>query len=273
MSSETIDRDRLSVLAGAILLALALGRIIDLPTQPLYSSTFFGSALAINVSAVTVVALLAMILFIIAAETLVRSHPRARSGQLDSSLVFWLLPGLMGLVLAAWLARLENVGVWTIALLAAAIPIPLVLAAEYRAVHPAYRRNGWLNWLHTVLLFLVALGAFTMIYDARLRSLISGTIIVIISFLLGYRLFWPRMTQGRPAPAYAAVVAFLMGQLVWILNYWQLSGLRGGLLLLLFFYVLTGVLQQALTGRFNRQLVLEYGAITLIALIGIFLLT
>lgn len=65
------------------------------------------------------------------------------------------------------------------------------------------------------------------------------------------------------------MVAFLSGQLVWILNYWHLSGLRGGLLLLLFFYLLTGIL---LTGRFNRQLIIEYGSITLIALLGIFLL-
>ncbi len=268
-ASPTIDRDRLSVLSGAILLALALGRVVELPAQTLLRREIFGSPVGINVSVAMVMALLAMILSVIAAETLVRSHPRAHSGQLPGSVVFWLLPGLMGLVLAGWLNQLDNLGLWTMAVLAAMVPVPVVLAAEYRAVHPSYRQGGWLNWLHTVALYLVALGAFTLVYEARLRSLLSGTIIVLVTFLLSYRLFWPRLEGGRPPALYAGVVAFLSGQMVWILNYWHLSGLRGGLLLLLFFYLLTGIL---LTGRFNRQLIIEYGSITLIALLGIFLL-
>ena len=268
-ASPTIDRDRLSVLSGAILLALALGRVVELPAQPLFRQLIFGSPVGVNVSVAVVMALLAMILSVIAAETLVRSHPRARSGQLPASVPFWILPGLMGLVLSGWLNQLDNIGLWTMALLAAMVPVPLVLAAEYRAVHPAYRQGGWLNWLHTVVLYLAALGAFTLVYEARLRSLLSGSTIVLLTFLLSYRLFWPRLTGNRSPVMYAGVVAFLSGQLLWVLNYWYLSGLRGGLLLLLFFYLVTGIM---LTGRFNRQLVIEYGSVTLIALLGIFLI-
>jgi hypothetical protein len=69
----------------------------------------------------------------------------------------------------------------------------------------------------------------------------------------------------------AAVVALVLGELTWALNALGLSALAGGSLLLLVFYTFTGVAQQALAGRLNRRIVLEFGAVAAAGLLLLWL--
>ena len=124
----------------------------------------------------------------------------------------------------------------------------------------------------TILIHLTAVILFTVIYDARLRSLVSGTAVLFTATLLAARLFWPLTANLRQTFTYAAVVGLALGQMIWVLNYWRLSGLQGGFLLLLLFYGVAGLLQQYLTGAYayagnGRRLLLEYGGVILIGLL------
>jgi hypothetical protein len=268
MKHEGIDRDRLSVLTGGLLLALALSRFLDIPVRP-WATTVFGSPLGFDISATTVMIVLVTGMAIAGVESLVRSHPLARRGELEFSAMFWIVPGLLGLALAAWLSRIDSVTLWTMALLAASILMPLSLAAEYAAVDPRQRSGTLLHWSQTALVYLVALLLFTTIYSLGARSLISATAVLLAAALLTARLLWPLLNDLWETVAYAAVVGLLLGQAVWVLNYWPWSGLRGGLLLLLFFYVITGLIDQSLNGRFNRRIVLEYSGVALLALLAV----
>jgi hypothetical protein len=58
-----------------------------------------------------------------------------------------------------------------------------------------------------------------------------------------------------------------MGEVTWALNYWAVGQLVGGLLLLLTFYVLTGVGQQYLARRLSRRVLLEFVIISTIGLL------
>ena len=51
------------------------------------------------------------------------------------------------------------------------------------------------------------------------------------------------------------------------MNYWRIGGATGGLILLLGFYISTGVANQQLQGRVSRRILLEYGAVALIGLV------
>jgi hypothetical protein len=206
----------------------------------------------------------------IGAESLIRSHPLGRRGELEYSYPFWILPGLLNLALAAWLNQIDNVNLWAVGVLVAAILVPLALAAEYAAVDPQQRAGTVLHWCQTALIYLVALILFTLIYGMNARSLISGTAVVVVAFLLTVRLLWPTVREIGETAVYATVVGLLIGQLIWVLNYWSLSGLRGGLLLLLLFYVVTGLMVQSRNDRFSRQVVLEYVTVTALALVAIF---
>ena len=62
---------------------------------------------------------------------------------------------------------------------------------------------------------------------------------------------------GRTA-LYAAIAGLCTGEIIWAMNYWRISGVTGGLILLLGFYVATGLANQQLQGRLTRRVLVEY---------------
>ena len=270
MNHHGLDRDRLSVLTGALTLGLALGRFLDVPLRPL-STSVLGSQLGLYLSATAIMLLIMGGMAVTGTESLIRSHPLARQGKIGRSFMFWILPAMLVLALGAGLSAIENEVLWAAALLSGSILIALTLAGEYWLVEPDRPINPRVMWAQLVLIHLIALVLFGRIYDLRARSLLSATAVMLATTLLAARLLWPSV--GRPSAAfvYAAVPGLLLGQLTWALNYWPLTSLQGGLILLVFFYAVVGVLQQFLAGRFGRRIVLEYvgvaaGALLLIAL-------
>jgi hypothetical protein len=266
MNAPILDRDRLSVLSGALILGLALGRFLETPVRPMTLSVL-GSPLGLNLSANTVLLAITVGLGVTAVESLIRSHPLARQGQLGRSVVYWIMPALLVLALASWLLTLEDVGRWTAAMLLSAILIPPALAVEYASVAPANRGRSLVKGGSTALIYLVAFLLFSRIYDLGLRALLSSPAVFALSALLVARQLWFEVGSGRQALLYGATAGLLLGLFNWAVNYWSLSALQGGLLLLIGFHVLTGLMQQSLRGRFGRQVALEYGVVLLLGLL------
>jgi hypothetical protein len=261
-----IDRDRLSVLTGALVLGLALGRFLDVPLRPI-STSVLGSQLDLYLSATSVMMLIMGGMAITGTESLVRSHPLARQGELGRSFMFWILPTLLVLGLGAWLNTMEDAAPWALALLIGSILIALALAGEYHLVHAGRDVDTRLLWAQLVLVHLVAFMLFSRIYELRARSILSGTAVLLVTTLLAARLFWPMVDRPAVAFIYAAVPGMLLGQLTWVLNYLPLTTLQGGLILLIAFYAVVGLLQQFLSGRFERRVVLEYVGVTVVTLL------
>jgi hypothetical protein len=59
----------------------------------------------------------------------------------------------------------------------------------------------------------------------------------------------------------------ITGEIIWAMNYWRIQGLTGGLILLLGFYVATGLANQQLQGRLTRRVLVEYAVVALIGLV------
>lgn len=265
-----IDRDRLGVVAGALLLALALSRLLHVPARP-YQITVLGSPLGFSLSETTVMMLIMAGMAASGMETLIRMHPLARQSKVQRTAPYWIVPSLLALALSAWLGRMDNLGLWTFGMMGAALLIPLALTAEYASVSPEFRGQAGLRWLYGVLIHLVAMIALFAIYDARLRGLVAGPLVFVAMTLLAARFFLVQIAEVQTALLYGGVVGVLLAQLIWIVNYWPLSGLQGGLFLLLAFYVLAGLLQQVLSGDYGRRVALEYAGVALVALAAILL--
>lgn len=265
-----IDRDRLGVVSGALLLALALARLLEVPARP-YQITVLGSPLGFTLSESTVMMLILAGMAASGMESLLRTHPRLRQGQVGRTAPFWIVPSLLVLALSAWLAGIDNVGLWTLGMVAAVVLVPLALTVEYASLSPQFQGHAGLRWLYGVLIHLVAMIALFVIYRARLRGLVAGPLVFLTTALLAARLFSMLTADLRAALIYGGVVGLLLAQLVWVANYWPLSGLQGGLLLLLAFYVLAGLLQQLISGNYSHRVALEYAGVTLVALAAILL--
>ena len=65
----------------------------------------------------------------------------------------------------------------------------------------------------------------------------------------------------------AGVTGLLLAQATWGLNYVALDAVKGGAVLILLFYTLTGLVQYAGAGALTRRVALEYSIIGVIGLI------
>jgi hypothetical protein len=144
--------------------------------------------------------------------------------------------------------------------------LTLVISAEYFTVDTADRRYLAARLSLNAWAYLVALVLFVLIYSAKARSLISATGVTVVSTLLALEFLRSAGRGFGRTALYAAIAGLCTGEIVWAMNYWRISGVTGGLILLLGFYVTTGLANQQLQGRLNRRVLVEYGAVALIGL-------
>ncbi len=271
-SSPHVDHDRLSVFTGSLLLTLAFMRFLVAPARPIVQANVFGSPLGLSLSLNDLMLLIILGLSVTAIASLIHAHPLARQGEIEHLYMFWIVPASLNLALATWLMRITNLETWMIVLLACAVLIPFTLSVECQAVSVQQRRARSLQMSQTILVQLTALIVITLIYEARIRSLLSATAVGIVTTLLAARLFWIVAGQLPRAFRYAGIAGLILGQVTWGLNYWQLSSIQGGLFLWLVFYVVVGLVQQFLQGRFDdgrsvQRILLEYGGVAIVILL------
>jgi hypothetical protein len=65
---------------------------------------------------------------------------------------------------------------------------------------------------------------------------------------------------------YALITGLALGEVTWALNYWTVGRLTGGLLLLLIFYLVTGLSREGLLRRLNRRVLVEFALAALVGL-------
>jgi len=269
-----MESGRLGTVVGGLLLALALSRLVELPARPLQVSVL-GSPLGVDLSGTTLVVLVVVGLAVTGMHSLLSLHPSAGQKPSSHRIMAWIVPALLGAGLALWLRQIDDVGRWTLALLAAAVLIPLALVTEYRSVSLTRvdQGSGWLQWGRMVIIHVTALILFGVLYGMGLRRLLGGPAVWLVTALLAGRYFWGLTGELRPSFAYSAAAGVATTLTLWGLNVWQLSALRGGWLLLVVFYLAVGLLKERLAGRLDRRVVLEYAAVGLLSfLAGLFLI-
>lgn len=258
--------DQISVLTSLILIGIVLFLIIRVPTWTLAAMPL-GSPLTLHVSGNWLVTLLLLGLACTGTDSVIRHHPRSRAGELPYTFVFWILPGLVTLLAALLLPRAPGTQYWLLGLAVTGALLSLVVAVEYRTVdptEPAYRlaRLG-LN----LMAYLTALGLFIVIYASKLRSLITATATMTTGTFLALDLLSDSPSPMRRRVLYAFIIGLLLGESVWALNYWQISSLTVGGLLLLLFYLLNGIAQQHLQQNLTRRTLIEFALVGMIGMI------
>ena len=257
--------DKLSVVVSVILLCLVLSLIIELPTEA-FSFAVLGSPLTIRLTQNWLTAALLSSMACVGTASIVRLHPLSQGGKLSHTFVFWILPGL-----ATWLAtillprapdRFYTLG----GLAVMGILLPLIITAEYRTVDPTapgYRtaRLG-LNFIS----YLIALALLALIYEGEAHELLMAVAALIGGSLLALDLLHGVQQGLRRTSLYALIVGLVMGEIVWALGYSSMNNSTAGILLLLVFYLITGLSRQALIGLLSRRILIEFAVVALIGL-------
>lgn len=259
--------DRIISLIAVVLLGLAVIFLID--SNPNILRLRPGADLPV----ITVSWLLIGSLVIIAsagADLLARSHPAMQHRQLpvlnlgvvalELAPGFWILPSFTIISSFAFFrlfsGQLQGAA-FALAIAAAGGLLLAVLVCQHYALDREGQVSQPAQLALQAMAYLLAFGCFSAVYYARLRTLYSAALIGASGTLLAYALLtWaPR----RNLALLALLVGLILAEATWALNYWALSFLLGGTILLVLFYVITSLLHHQAAGTLRRRLVVEYG--------------
>lgn len=249
-------RERVLVALSVVLLGLGLSLAIDLPTW-MVTLPAWGSPVTLYVSAPWVMGLILLLVTTAAVESLLRFHPLAASKGWSYRTTLWGLPALIVLLATFLLNFLSPSGpAVVVALLATGFVLGAVLWSQYHTTDPQDPYFPLARQVLRVLVYGLALLLYTVLYGLKVRSLLSATAVSILSAFLAAELL--REAPTRQAWGYGLVIGLALGELTWALNYWAIGALPGGPILLLAFYLLSGIAREGLRGRLSRRVVLEF---------------
>jgi len=255
-------------LLGGAAVGFTLSKIIQLPTHQL-GFDVLGSQLGVELSTSWLSAVFIVGLVITGAHSLFRDHPLYRQGQVRYTFIFWILSALTALVTGASLARVESTQAWLSVMVGGIILLGVVTANEFKLLDPSKLERPGVQLFAAIVVYTLALALLTLIYATRTRALLAGPAAFAVSSLLTVRFLWNTIQQPRRIAFYGGITGLIMSQAVWALNYWRMEPLAGGLLLLLIFYVVTGIEQQFLLDQMSRRVLIEYGVVVSVAAVVI----
>lgn len=236
----------------------------------LVSVVVVGLALSLMVSPplVWLVALVLVAMVCVGTDHIVHSHWRVHLRRKRYVLTLLILPALLtfGAFLFIRLPIFSTGPAVVVGLLATAFLLYAVITCQYHTIDPEDSVYPFARFSLNLIGYLTAFSLFAAIYSSKIRSSVSATAILIISVLIALELL--RGTEGSVQRTwlYAGIVGVIMGQITWALNYWVISGLAGGLFLLVAFYILCGLIQNYFLGKLTRRLAIEFGVVGLAGL-------
>jgi hypothetical protein len=262
---ETPCYERASVFVSLIVLGLAFLPKMELPTRT-FSFHVLGSLASIRLSVTWLMAALLASLACTGTDSLIRSHPLVRRGENRYTFAFWALPGLSVVAATLLLPLAPNKTYWLGGLALTALLLLLIAVAQYHTVDPTHASYRLARLALNIFAYLVSLGLFTLIYGSKARSLLSATTTAAVSSLLALELLRGVHHNLRLTGLYALIAGLAVGEVNWALNYWTVGRLTGGLILLLTFYLVTGLSREGLLRRLNRRALVEFALVALVAL-------
>lgn len=256
--------DRLSVFIGVIVLTPVLIRFVNISPRTI-GLDVLGSPVSFEMTSTSLTVIMLAALSCMGANAIIRTHPRMSQPNPPRAFTYWILPGLTGLNAAVLLERAPSWPLWWAGLVLTGSAIALVVLAEFATVDPTRLGYARSRLILNVVAYALAFVSFSLIYGTRGRSVVTAPAISAAGFVLAFELLNTTEVRLRQAVLYALFVALMLGESAWALNYWRLSDLAGGMVMLLIFYTTVGVVQQLLLDRLDRRTLVEFAIVAAIA--------
>ncbi len=207
----------------------------------------------------------------LAADAVVRTHPRARFHRLDDTALFLFVPVLFTLGAGLFLEEVAS-GHWTLlAGTLSAIPYWAILRAEYDCVDR--RASGYqaARLILNIATYVIAFLLFATVYDFDLAVATAAFAAGVISILLGIEVLREEAMDTVRTVTYAVAVGVLMAQAAWATDFLPLNGGAAAVFLLLAFYLTTGLMHNYLGSRLDLRTGAEFAAVALAGLVIVIL--
>lgn len=256
--------DRVSVIVGVILVGIVLLLVVDVPPR-IFQFRPLGTPLTFPVTAVWAMSTLLIGLSCAGTEAVMRVHPLVRRGAVKLTFPNWILPALTTLALTISLPRSPDLLNWLIGLAVGGGGLAWLILMNYQVV--AADTGSTEQAALTARLGLrlatypLAVILFTAIYRTRLRSLVTATSVALVAALLAFSILHHSEQTHRSLSRtlfYSGVIGLVLGETTWALNYWRANALTVGVLLMVLFYVLTGIVREYTRTGIRWQIVVEF---------------
>ena len=262
----SINRGRLSVLVALVILSFALLPLIEVPAAGSVGTSFLGTPLRLDFTASTIVLLLVTVLTCAGVDQLVRDHPRVRRGEVRRTFSYLILPAVTVIVAAQLLIAITDTPLWILGLIMTAAVLWLTILAEYAVVDPEGLLASRARLFLTALTYVLAVLLFGLIWNTRARSSISATLTFLAAGSLAFDLLYATGAQLSRVFMFSLSIGLVMAESNWAINYWRSNVFIAAVAQLLAFYALIGLAGQHLLDRINRRVLIEFGAVMVIAL-------
>lgn len=230
------DADRVGVLTSSVLLAFALNHLIQSPEFNL-EIQLPGFFLSVPLDISTAMSLLTAGLTATGMDWLLRGHP-SLTGR--ATFQWWILPTLTTFVIGVPLQILPNGTAWWIGFGIGGVILFFVFLAEYIVVDPGAPYYGpamaGLTAISYTLFFILTVAL--RYSDARLFLMVPA--LFLAAALASLRILHLRLS-GRWEYPWAVGIGFMCIQIAAGLNYWPLSPIQFGLMLIGPLYGLTNL--------------------------------
>jgi hypothetical protein len=265
--------DRVSVIVAAILIGTVVLGVLEIPPRA-FQFRPLGTPLTFNITATWAVSALLVGLACAGTEAVLRMHPLVRRGVVHRTFPSWILPAFATLALTVLLPRSPDVLNWILGLAIGGVVLAWLILMNYEMIPlgtPGETSSAAAARLGLQLsAFPLALILFSSIYRTRLRSLVTGTAVAAVAALLSlgilYYLGPGRQPLGRTI-LYSGVIGLVLGETTWALNYWQADALTVGVLLMVLFYVLTGIVREYTRAGVRWRTVAEFLAVAALGVV------
>ncbi|HEX2923267.1 MAG TPA: hypothetical protein VHS28_04490 [Chloroflexota bacterium] len=193
----------------------------------------------------------------ISAESFLDQPSTGETRDHYQAFTLWIAPGLLA-VSGVWLVQMIPPANQLWMAVAAAVAMALLLVSLKASLSPSDRFHRQARFAANLILYLIVFVLFALIYHTKERSLFTATSIGVVSLLAALEVL--RLSQGTPGSGWqlGLLVALVVSETTWALNYWPVSGLVGGAMLLLTFYVFAGLVLAIQEGGIERRMVAEY---------------
>lgn len=255
--------ERLNMVVSLTLIGLALYFVVDFPTQT-FDPTLFGTSVEIVASTrLLMVALLGALAFT-GAGAVVHSHPLKRMGY---TIPFWVNPMLIVVLATLTLAQLGDAGDWAIGLIATGVALWFTILAEYKTVAPVKGFHWAVLWSEGVSFALLLIYGI-LIHQSGLTVIQRTVSVAVLGWLLSASIFKFTLTRYQSFHPFSFLVALALGQITWVLSYYPLGPVQIGLIILVVFYVLSGLISTYLSaGSLTRRVAAEYSAVVVLGFV------
>jgi hypothetical protein len=262
------DRERLSALGALVLLAIALVRVVSLPTLP-FEVSAAGLLIRIEVNRAVVLIGLAAAVTVAGADWLAQSHPRPPRGR--SRLEHVVIPGLATLATGAILTSIDpGPALWAGLVLAAGLLIA-VLVAEFAVIDPQDPRRPAATIGLTALAQILLTGAFFALLSLGVRAFFTVPLSFLATAAVAWRLLRMRLPGTHPA-LHAVAIGVVISELMWGLYYLPLAPAQVALILGLLVYLAIQTTVSLARQRLSRPRVMEYASFAAVGTLVVLLL-